>query len=283
MAPLDSFDGVFGDSGFYLAVLLGLCLGSLATAMAYRLPRGISMITQEHSHCPYCNRVLRFIDLFPVLSWLWLRGKCRGCGQPYGLRYLGIELATLALCLAMYFMMPAGAPHIALYFTAAVLVAHAAIDFEWQLLLDRLNLALAALAVLAIALICNVLPLDQDVSDWPQAGRLMLFAGAGAVVYGGVSAGLRWVVGRLLGREPMGLGDVKFFMAAGMWMGPDPTILAHFMMLSGVIGVAMGLVWRWRENQATMMAATKPSKMSKNMAAMGIAGGIGKLFPESVS
>lgn len=241
---------IFTDAQFYLALLLGLCLGSLATAMAYRLPRGISMITQDRSHCPHCNRTLTFLDLFPVFSWVFLRGRCRGCGLSYGRRYLGIEVTTLALCLAFYFILPAGAPLVAYHLAAAVLVAHMAIDFEWQLLLDKLNLALAALAVLAIALICNALPLDKDSADWNLALHLGLMSLAGAVVYAGLSAGLRWVVGRMLGREPMGLGDVKFFAAAGMWLGPDITVLANFMMASGLVGIALGLFWRWRYGAA---------------------------------
>lgn len=241
---------IFTDAQFYLAVLLGLCLGSLATAMAYRLPRGISMITQDRSHCPHCNRTLTFFDLFPVFSWLFLRGRCRGCGLPYGRRYLGIEVTTLALCLAFYFILPAGAPLVAYHFAAAVLVAHVAIDFEWQLLLDKLNLALAALALVAIALICHVLPLDKGSADWALAAQLLVLSLAGAAVYAGLSAGLRFVVGRMLGREPMGLGDVKFFAAAGMWLGPDITILANFMMASGLAGIALGLFWRWRYGAA---------------------------------
>ena len=241
---------LFVDGQFYLAVLLGLCLGSLATAMAYRLPRGISMITQDRSHCPHCNRTLTFLDLFPVFSWLFLRGRCRGCRQSYGRRYLGIEVTTLLLCLAFYFIMPMGAPLVAFYLAAAVLVAHVAIDFEWQLLLDKLNLALAALAVLAIAMMANVLPLDTGTADWQQAQRLLLLSVAGALVYGLLSAGLRYVVGRIMGREPMGLGDVKFFAAAGMWLGPDVTILANFMMVSGLVGIALGMFWRWRYGAA---------------------------------
>lgn len=241
---------VFADPQFYLAIFMGLCFGSLATAMAYRLPRGISMVTQDRSHCPHCNRTLTFFDLFPVLSWLWLRGRCRGCKQPYGRRYLGIEITTLALCLAFYFILPAGAPLVAFYLASTVLVAHVAIDFEWQLLLDKLNLALAATAVLAIAMMTNTLPFDSDASDWQQAQRLLLLSATGALIYGGLSAALRYVVGRIMKREPMGLGDVKFFAAAGMWLGPDITILANFMMASGLVGLALGMFWRWRYGAA---------------------------------
>ena len=159
-------------------------------------------------------------------------------------------MTTLALCLAFYFILPAGAPLVAYHFAAAVLVAHVAIDFEWQLLLDKLNLALAALALVAVALICHVLPLDKGIADWALATHLLMLSLAGAVVYAGLSAGLRFVVGRMLGREPMGLGDVKFFAAAGMWLGPDITILANFMMASGLAGIALGLFWRWRYGAA---------------------------------
>lgn len=225
------------DAGLALTIFFGLCLGSLATALAHRLPRAIPMTTPR-SRCPRCGCRLGALDLIPVVSWLWLRGRCRGCGQAYGVHYLLIELVTLTLCLAFFVCLPTGAWLLAFYCAAAVLVAHTAIDLESQLLMDSLNLALAVLAFAAIILIGPL-----------QVSALMpvlAFAGAGVVLYALASAGLRWLAGKVLRREAMGLGDVKFFAAAGAWLGPDPAVLAHFMLIAGLSGIVLGLLWRRR-------------------------------------
>lgn len=246
-----TFDAATGavltDGGFYIALFLGLCLGSLATALAYRLPRGISMIARERSHCPACDRPLGVLDLVPVFSWLALRGRCRGCKKYYGLRYLGIECATLALCLAFYFLMPAGAPVLAMYLAAPALVAMTAIDFEWQILPDKLNAWLAAMAGLAIVLQTGLLPLDDWSADWGAAGFQALLALGGAFVYAITALVIRAVMQWRMGQEPLGLGDIKFFAAAGFWLGPDPMRFAIFMMVAGFAGIFLGLAWRrWK-------------------------------------
>ncbi len=241
---------ILADEGFYLALTMGLCLGSLATALAYRLPRSISMITQERSQCPSCGRTLGFFDLIPIASWLFLRGRCRGCKKFYGLRYLGIECATLALCLSFYFLLPVGVPVLAIYFTAPILIALMAIDFEWQLLPDKLNAALAGTAVLAIVLITGLLPLDGQAAAWSDAGLLLLWTLGGAVLYAGFFLLLRLIMTRLLQRDPLGLGDVKFLAAAGLWLGPDPMRFALFIFICGAVGTLMGLGWRRMTGQA---------------------------------
>lgn len=241
---------MFTDEAFYIAVVMGLCLGSLATALVYRLPRGISMITQEHSRCPSCGRTLGFFDLIPVLSWLGLRGRCRGCGVFYGWRYLLIELAVLSLCLAVFFLLPETAPRLALYFAACVLVALAAIDLEWQILPDKLNLALAGCFALGLADIAGLWPLDGRPAEWDQVADILPQALGGAALY----AFFPWLLGLLVqkwkGREALGLGDVKFLAAAGLWLGPDPQRMAMYMIAIGVIGVVLALFWRRRYGEA---------------------------------
>ncbi len=69
---------------------IGACIGSFLNVVAYRLPRGISVIWKP-SHCPKCNHPIRFRDNVPVFGWLWLRGKCRDCGAPISPRYAIVE------------------------------------------------------------------------------------------------------------------------------------------------------------------------------------------------
>jgi len=81
---------------FIIGFILGSIFGSFFTALAYRVPRGLSMITPR-SHCPSCKTTLGFRDLIPLFSWLTSAGKCRHCGISIGLRYFSIEL-SFSLC-----------------------------------------------------------------------------------------------------------------------------------------------------------------------------------------
>lgn len=86
----------------FLFFLLGSAFGSFASAIAYRLPRKQSFITGR-SACPSCGHALGALDLFPVLSWLWLRGRCRYCRVRYGVSYLLLEMC-LGLSFAAAFL-----------------------------------------------------------------------------------------------------------------------------------------------------------------------------------
>lgn len=68
----------------------GACIGSFLNVVAYRMPRGMSIIWKP-SHCPHCNHPIRARDNVPVLGWLMLRGKCRDCGSPISPRYAIVE------------------------------------------------------------------------------------------------------------------------------------------------------------------------------------------------
>jgi len=69
---------------------IGGCIGSFLNVVAYRMPRGMSVIWKP-SHCPKCNHPIRSYDNVPVLGWLWLKGKCRDCREPISPRYAIVE------------------------------------------------------------------------------------------------------------------------------------------------------------------------------------------------
>jgi leader peptidase (prepilin peptidase)/N-methyltransferase len=77
-----------------LGGLLGGAIGSFVGCAFYRVPRRLSLSDPAHSFCPACGLHLQPIDLVPVLSWLWLRGRCRRCKSRIGVKILVIELLT---------------------------------------------------------------------------------------------------------------------------------------------------------------------------------------------
>ena len=80
--------------------IVGGAMGSLLNVIVYRVPAGLS-IFWPGSHCPHCKHGIRPYDNVPVLAWLWLRGRCRDCGQPISARYPLVEAVTACLFLLL--------------------------------------------------------------------------------------------------------------------------------------------------------------------------------------
>lgn len=150
-----------------IAFLLGAALFSFMNVVAWRLPRGKNPLTGR-SFCPQCGAALTAGDLVPVFSWLFLRGRCRHCRAPIPVRYLLVELLGGVLALGcrwrfgtaytlgegLFGMRWQGLLALAL---CGVLLSIALIDAETQLIPNRLNAAVAVLAVLNL-LLCLAIP-----------------------------------------------------------------------------------------------------------------------------
>lgn len=194
-----------GDSGsgVTLAAALGLILGSFATVVAYRLPKRES-VAAGRSKCPSCGRTIPAAENIPVLSYLVLRGRCRGCGRRISLRYPLIEIATCILFgLAVWkFGLSAEAVVFAAFFW--VLVVLSAIDLEHRLLPNRLVYPAFVGGWVALGLVAF--------SD----GRpeRLIDAAAGALVFGGF-----FFVVAFLFPAGMGGGDVKLGFVLGTFLG----------------------------------------------------------------
>jgi leader peptidase (prepilin peptidase) / N-methyltransferase len=75
----------------------GAAAGSFIECARYRLPRGLSMRHPPHSYCESCGARLTALDLVPILSWLWLGGRCRHCRAPIGASAILVEIACAAI------------------------------------------------------------------------------------------------------------------------------------------------------------------------------------------
>ncbi len=222
-----------------IVTFLGLVLGSFATALSYRMPRDISILTVKRSLCPVCQHTLGMADLVPVFSWVFLRGKCRHCRAPIGWRYPLIELATLALCLILYAVYGLAPETVLVFALAPIIVSIIDIDLHHKIIPDSLNLSVLLLgaALLVVNAFTDGTPLEFILAK----GGIAL---GGAVLYGVAALALRQAVMLAVKRESMGLGDVKFFAAAGFWLGADLDAAALFMTIAGLCGVGLSLIWK---------------------------------------
>lgn len=238
----------FEDSpgGFAAACgLLGLMVGSFLNVVIHRLPKVLERgwlaqcaeLRGEHppespvynlvtprSGCPHCGHRISALENIPVLSYLWLKGRCSACGKPIGLRYPVVEALSGALSAyaAWHFGFAAAAAGALLFLWA--MIALTFIDMDTQLLPDNITLPL-----LWMGLAFN---LGGAFTDLPSA---VIGAMAGYLVLWTIY----WLFKLATGKEGMGYGDFKLLAAIGAWLGWK--LLPVVILLSSVVGATVGI------------------------------------------
>ena len=221
--------------GWLLLATVGLggaSIGSFLNVVIARLPAGQSVVTPR-SRCPRCGHQIAWYDNLPVLSWLLLRARCRGCRAPISLRYPLVELAGGAAAVLALARNGPTARALAEFTLVALLLALAAIDLDTWLLPHRLTWPLLGLGLVAAAL---------GVAPAPSLGSAAL----GAAIGFGAFALVSLVGERLLKKEALGFGDVFLLGGLGAWLGVGsllPVVLLASVQGS-VVGVALILVGR---------------------------------------
>lgn len=207
-------------------------MGSFVATLALRAPSGWQGMWWGRSRCPSCGTVLRVPDLVPLLSWLCLRGRCRYCGAPLGVRYPLVELASAAIGGLAPLLLPVPEAWVAALL-GWWLLALALIDLELWLLPDALTLPLIAGGLLLAA--GNAAGLF-----YLRTPATLLDAVLGAGLGYASFALLGWLYRRLRGREGLGLGDAKLLAAAGAWVGAG--LLPVVVLLGALLGLGFAVL-----------------------------------------
>lgn len=241
-------------SGIWLtfSTLLGLMIGSFLNVVIHRLPlmmqHGWQRDCQEllevpvestetdqpfnliepRSACPHCHSPIKAWQNIPVLSWLYLRGRCAKCGQGISGQYPLVELSTGLLTLLAAWHWGATTTTLAVWVLSWVLIAAALIDLKTTLLPDVLTLPLMWLGLLLALIGVGTTLSLRDAVIGAMAGYLVLWT-----VY--------WLFKLVTGREGMGYGDFKLLAALGAWLGWQqlPLVLLLSAGVGAVIGIAM--------------------------------------------
>ncbi len=228
-----------------LSVVLGLLIGSFLNVVIYRLPKmmerewhrncaelqGEAAPTQEkltlatpRSACPKCNHAISAWENIPVISYLLLGGKCKGCQTKISMRYPFVEALTGALLGLVAYQF--GYTHITLFawLLTLALITLTFIDFDTQLLPDDITLPL-----LWLGLLFNLNSGFTDLSAaviGAMAGYLILWS-------------IYWLFKLVTGKEGMGYGDFKLLAAIGAWFGWQ--LLPAVVLLSSALGATIGI------------------------------------------
>jgi len=203
-----------------IAFLAGLAAGSFATAVAHRVPRGIS-VAFARSQCPACGVQLGARDNVPVVSWLLLRGKARCCGAPISPRYPLTELVVGLLFVAtvLVYREDAAEAVIGVVFVT-VLAVVTLTDLEQRIIPNKV--------LLVGALLCLAIAVPTDPGEVPE--RLIAAAAAGGILFLVVFA---YPAG-------MGLGDVKLAATMGLFLGRAVAPAILIALLAGsIVGLAL--------------------------------------------
>jgi len=212
----------------FLACVLGLLCGSFTNVLISRIPKGQEWV-RTPSHCPRCSAPLAWYDNIPVVSWLWLRRRCRHCKAPISAQYPLVELTVAVLFGLVAWQFGLTFLAAALVYLAIVSVALAVIDLEHMRLPDALTLR--SYPVLLVLVAAHSLVTD----DWWLLLRALI---------GAVALGAFYFVFWFVYPKGMGFGDVKcavllgFAMAAVGWGALAVGAFAG-PLIGGIAGVAV--------------------------------------------
>lgn len=211
-----------------LAFLFGAIVGSFLNVCIFRLPQEQSIVSPP-SHCPSCNYRIRWYDNIPLLSYLMLRGRCRGCGIKISLQYPLVELLNALLTLALFLRFGPTLAFAVLVLFCSSLVVITFIDIEHQIIPDEISLP-----GIIIGFVCSFFLHGHS---WLNS-LLGILLGGGSLLL--VAYGYQW----LTGKEGMGGGDIKLLAMMGAFLGWKSILFIVFAssLVGSVIGITMMLV-----------------------------------------
>ena len=234
--------GVFG--------IIGLLVGSFLNVVIYRLPKMMEKqwaaevaefkgetppdeaafnLMLPRSKCPKCAHQIKWYENIPVVSYLFLRGKCSSCKTPISWRYPTIEMVTGALFFYCIWHWGLTATGLAWCGFSATLLSLSMIDWDTTLLPDDMTLPLLWAGLLLAAL--KVTNVSLESATWgAAAGYFSLW-----LIY--------WIFKLVTGKEGMGYGDFKLFAALGAWFGWQALI--PIILMASVIGAIVGIALKF--------------------------------------
>ncbi len=218
--------------------VVGACFGSFLNVCISRWPDGLSVV-RPRSRCPKCERPIGAMENIPIVSWLLLMGKCRGCENPISFQYPLVEIIVGLMWLGSYlaYGLTFTGVRVAVFLT--VLLGIAVTDAKRYLIPDGFTVfGLIFVIATAIAAMCV-----GDGLPFANAYESLIGAcvGAGAIAIAG------WLGEVALKKEAMGFGDVTLMAMVGGAVGPNRALITIFFgaLLGAVVFLAVVYPISW--------------------------------------
>ena len=207
----------------FIVFLFGAIVGSFLNVCIYRLPREKSIVFPR-SFCPSCEKSIKFYDNIPILSYLYLMGKCRHCGARISLRYPVVEFITASLFLLLFrqFGISVELPVNMLFVSLLIVISF--IDFDFQIIPDILSLG-----GIVAGFLLSLVRTDFGILD----------AIYGIFLGGGILFAIAYGYQLITKREGMGGGDIKLLGMIGAFCGIKGVLFS--LMAGSLIGTIVGI------------------------------------------
>ena len=224
-----------------LLFFLGLIIGSFLNVVIYRWPRNES-ISYPSSHCVKCNHTIKWYDNIPVISYIFLKGKCRNCFEKISVRYPLVELITGVMFLITYKLT----------------------GFNYELIIN-LSLTIIFIIIIFYRYRSHIIPDSMSLSIFILSIVLIIIKVPNQIEYDYISNIIGFIIGfsslflirfifqlLYIKKEAMGFGDVKLFAALGLLLGLQNIILSFiisFVLAALIEVILIGLKYRNRESE----------------------------------
>lgn len=211
---------------YFLAFIVGSIIGSFLNVCIYRIPRNISIITPS-SRCPSCNMPIKAIDNIPILSYIFLAGKCRECKAKISLRYPLVESLNAILYVLTLWRFGIEWYTLVYFILCSSLIVITFIDIDFQIIPDRITIP-----GIFIGLIAGSLFLPDPFMRYSVLGFKSSIIGftIGGTIYYAIA---------VISKGGMGGGDIKMMAMVGSFMGWKSVLLTTF--IGSLTGSLFGL------------------------------------------
>jgi leader peptidase (prepilin peptidase)/N-methyltransferase len=216
------------------AFILGAVMGSFLNVCVSRWPAGLSVVSPR-SRCPNCGHAITAIENVPILSWVFLRARCRGCGGRISIQYPLVELATGVLWLWAFLHFGADFSALRVAVFGTIMLGIALTDAEHFLIPD--GFTVSGLIWVLLSVFIGAFFREQGPFAGPWHAIIGMCAGAGAIAIVG------WLGEVALNRPAMGFGDTTMMAVVGGAVGAERALLTLFVASAIAPIVLLGIVY----------------------------------------
>lgn len=208
-----------------LIFIFGTCIGSFLNVCIYRLPASKSIVNPSRSVCPKCNNFIRFYDNIPILSYVWLKGRCRHCHALISVRYPIVELMTGIVAVNLLFTFGLTLASLIYFVFVSSLLVITFIDIDHKIIPDVITLPGIPIGLIAAFGLPEMTFKDSILGLLIGGGSLLLVA---------------WGYNLITRKDGMGGGDIKLLGMIGTIVGWKGVIFTIF--VSSLAGTCVGLM-----------------------------------------